>query len=132
MNDVWESKPDNEFARVLFDRIDWSMVRPQVSSTQVLCDVCKGMNIWTNGFKVSRNLAELERQAELCALCKLFYETTSKSEGRESNPDKFELCREESTLKHRHDGPPLLSVYVDPGISACHGQDQQAMLSGNW
>ncbi|KAF4451825.1 serine threonine kinase [Fusarium albosuccineum] len=94
LNDVWHFRPDNEFAKGLFARGDWSSPSlPSVASK--LCQKCAIYDIWAPGFE-RRDLVQVA--AEL---------------GKKSE-DELSCQRAESNIRVLPGGPTILSIYSDP------------------
>ncbi|KAH8901702.1 HET-domain-containing protein, partial [Thozetella sp. PMI_491] len=111
LDNDWEYKADNEFARKILEKIDWSAFRPQNTNAE-LCDNCRRIDIWANGFRLSQEVAQLKETARICDLCRLFYQTALSY-----NPygqGKIEFHRIESAFKVGPDGLPVISIYADP------------------
>jgi hypothetical protein len=113
LNDIWESKPDNAFAHNLFRRVEWSALRPSLLNSE-LCGTCSSVDIWRPSFELGSELPKLKESARCCDLCRLFYQTALDVGVNYDGKVRFQ--RVGSTLRTEHNGPHVLSIYVDPGM----------------
>ncbi|CAM1509806.1 Fc.00g001410.m01.CDS01 [Cosmosporella sp. VM-42] len=111
LNGVWHSQIDNDFARGLFARKDWSSnFSPEDSSTP--CHVCSSFDISLPGFQISDLLDDINARSKECKLCTMFSEAAA--DYGLSGGDKFVCQRIESTLRLQPGGQTILSIYSDP------------------
>ncbi|KAJ3546129.1 hypothetical protein NM208_g2163 [Fusarium decemcellulare] len=111
LNDVWHSRPDNEFAKGLFARSDWSYPSlPSVASK--LCQKCAIYDIWAPGFERRDLVRDLNDRAKDCEFCTLLSEAAAEL-GKKSE-DELSCQRVESNIRVLPDGPTILSIYSDP------------------
>ncbi|KAM5355082.1 hypothetical protein ACJ41O_001728 [Fusarium nematophilum] len=111
LNDVWNSQPDNEFARALFARDDWSPSYPPHVPSK-LCQTCAGLDIAQGGFEMGDLLKNINARSKECKLCTLFSEAAAELGMAED--DMFVCQRVESTLRVQPSGRTILSIYSDP------------------
>ncbi|KAI0855223.1 hypothetical protein F4860DRAFT_507647 [Xylaria cubensis] len=141
LEDVWESIPDNNFARSLFKSLQWDVIKPPVTTGgAIFCTNCNIINS-ADLFKSVINCDELELSSQICALCRLLYDAL-KAQGKEL-PTVISL-RQNGSIVGINDGPNLLSIYVDPGPDTFkgaqlglpklpdHGSLEQFLLLKEW
>lgn len=114
LDDVWETEPDNEFAREFFNENDRAIL-PPVSPQPVLCTLCRqyAMNVWVPQFDINYEMTTMEERGRNCALCKLLHQSLLDSGIHTHCSGK--LFRVGSAFKLDPKGPPIISIYVDPG-----------------
>jgi hypothetical protein len=112
LNDVWESSADNEFARQLFSQIDWTSLRTS-SRKERLCEKCQNLDLWLPGFKLCYEVPDLNNSQEKCDLCSLLHQSSANP--GINHKGQVQFYRVESTFRTETGGPPVLSIYVDPG-----------------
>ncbi|ORY60792.1 uncharacterized protein BCR38DRAFT_411908 [Pseudomassariella vexata] len=113
LNNVWESEPDNEFARKFIKHVDWATVKPPLSDSN-LCETCTSLDIWSQ-VRIELVISKLRESSQICALCKLFYHSLPDL-GIQN--DAVKLRRDGSTLRADAGGPPIISIYVEPESDA--------------
>ncbi|KAI3324944.1 HET-domain-containing protein [Xylariaceae sp. AK1471] len=113
LNDTWESKADNIFARKVFDQINWETLKPRATETTI-CESCKTMNVWAAGFRVHYKMPELKATSKACDICNLLYESLLQNGVGAAH--EGELVRVESTFKMNSTGKPIISLYCDPEL----------------
>lgn len=72
------------------------------------------MDIWSASFRRDESLIELKGRARACKICEFLANYLERS-GRASN-ETVSFYRSGSSLKLSLGGPPVLSIYVPPGI----------------
>ncbi|KAI0439927.1 hypothetical protein F4803DRAFT_567955 [Xylaria telfairii] len=134
-DDIWESIPDNYFARGLFNSLSWDAVKPPVEHrTPTLCSNCNAINS-AHLFKANINRNELESSSRDCDLCRLLHDAL-----RTQKKDLSTVIslRQDGSLVSIRDGPNLLSIYIDPGAQLGlpklpdHGSREQFLLLKEW
>ncbi len=113
LNDIWESEPDNDFTRRIFKRVDW--VVPLSSLQTRLCYACMTMDTWSGGFKINKDLVDLKKTSKACDLCRMLYQALL--ERLMVDMPKVEFLRTKSEFRIDPNGPLVLSIYADPGMS---------------
>lgn len=114
VENIWTTSSDNAFAQKLLQEVDWSVLRP-TQQTAKLCKECK-----TIDFDKFTEL-HLERQSLLrrsadCDFCGFCYECLDIAADQN---DPVHMIRDGITLRLGKTGPPVISVYVDPGTISC-------------
>ncbi|TRX89299.1 hypothetical protein FHL15_009736 [Xylaria flabelliformis] len=141
LEDVWESIPDNNFARSLFKSLPWDVIKPPATPSRAfLCANCNIINS-ADLFKSVINRDELEISSQFCALCRLLQDAL-KTQGK-GLPTVISL-RQNGSVVGINNGPNLLSIYVDPGPDIFkgaqlglpklpdHGSLEQFLLLKEW
>ncbi|KAI1176227.1 hypothetical protein F4777DRAFT_588102 [Nemania sp. FL0916] len=141
LNDVWESIPDNKFARRLFNSLSWDTVKPLADQETVsLCGSCSTAKLG-DLLKPNINRNELDTSSQSCDLCGLLRDALNAQES--DLPEVISLRQNESVVRIEN-GPNLLSIYVDPDSDLVeglqlglpklpdHGSREQFLLLKEW
>ncbi|KIW78369.1 hypothetical protein Z517_08204 [Fonsecaea pedrosoi CBS 271.37] len=115
LTDNWEAVLSNDFARNVYHQIRWQDVLPGESERLELCERCRKMDIWRAGFSTSDTIADLEKKAHHCRLCRLFYQCVGFLDRSSGKPIHF--YRYGSAFHLESHAPPVLSICTSPGMS---------------
>lgn len=120
LNDPWISVPNNRLATEFIKSIGWDQVKPnQSAESPSLCE--HGHTGKARIFACVCDTSELRSCSQRCALCKMLLEAL---ETVYCNPKRFPsrvILRQNGLSVGIEDGPDLLSVYSEPGMSTNSG-----------
>ncbi|KAI1739748.1 hypothetical protein F4680DRAFT_448744 [Xylaria scruposa] len=113
IRDLWEDITDNEIASSIILSLRQAFPSSLTTYDPPICDECKILDLSSNVVHISHNVVAGQNEHEECVLCKLINQVISRAG---VVPRKnLELFRTKSTLSTSPGGPPLLSIYSDPG-----------------
>ncbi|KAH6697289.1 hypothetical protein F5X68DRAFT_238664 [Plectosphaerella plurivora] len=113
-DDVWKSQANNNFARTLFARKEWSLVSQEFSKSS-LCPRCSRLDPWGLGFTLKGRVGTFNGSQQ-CDLCTMVYEAVKDLKDL-SDDDQLECLRRDSAIQLQNNGPKLLSIYIDPATT---------------
>jgi hypothetical protein len=118
-DDVWKSQANNNFARTLFARKEWSLVSQEPAKSS-LCPRCSRLDPWELGFTLKGRVGTFNGSQQ-CDLCTMVYEAVRDLKDQNlSDDDQLECLRRDSAIQLQNNGPKLLSIYIDPGEATFH------------
>ncbi|KAL3294621.1 HET-domain-containing protein [Colletotrichum asianum] len=110
LNDIWQSRPDEETSAVVFKSISWDKVKPEKTAfAEGLCARCTTIKI-TKSFQFTCDASMLQ---PACKLCTMLLEAITRENIEASS---ISLRQTYATISIE-DGPALLSIYTPPGLS---------------
>ncbi|KAF4893755.1 putative serine/threonine-protein kinase [Colletotrichum fructicola] len=110
LNDIWQSRPDEETSAVVFKSISWDKVKPEKTAfAEGLCARCTTIKI-TKSFQFTCDASMLQ---SACKLCTMLLEAITRENIEASS---ISLRQTYATISIE-DGPALLSIYTPPGLS---------------
>ncbi|KAI8635651.1 hypothetical protein F5Y19DRAFT_461232 [Xylariaceae sp. FL1651] len=111
LNDIWESVPDNGFAKRFFAVLPWDRLQPASGCQDTnLCASCSAINS-PQLFHPVIYSHELKSSSKYCSLCSMLHSALIAHE-YDLKPE-ISLYQDGSVVGIK-DGPSLLSVYAEP------------------
>lgn len=112
MDHKWEAAPDNDFARKVFEQVDYAGRQPATDYSS-LCYSCTSIDFTSKVLEIDYNREELSKRASYCEFCRMCEQGLLEAGLGDASG---KLVRAASTLKAGHQGPPIISIYGDPGM----------------
>jgi hypothetical protein len=107
---------DNEFASDFLKQVQGH--RDTLFPTSIpleVCEDCQKIEIWQPQLKIQVLRPQQLRSGQDCPLCVLLWTAAHQEDSAQESSSI--LYRVESSLCTRQDGPPVLSIYSEPGTS---------------
>ena len=114
LGDIWESKPNNDFAAHLFTLLDWDRVvadiEPITGGPCRQCELLESARL----FEMRCDISKLQNRATetACPVCGLLLEAL---ESRGFKSPQTVILRQNQGVLGIENGPDLLSIYMRPG-----------------
>lgn len=118
LNKFWEFPVDNKFAEEIFHETNVPEILSHPLKAAKLCGKCQKMDFWTDSFRFTDTLPELERQSTACDFCKMRWNLCKDLNARETSTIRFD--RLDSMLRMNEAYPPVLSLCRGPGKLVLH------------
>ncbi|OTA65407.1 HET-domain-containing protein [Hypoxylon sp. EC38] len=110
VDDVWKSRPDNDFGRRILNEIGWDF-QNTVSSRVTLCSSCEIVDALLSGPQVPYNMLSLVAKSRGCNLCALIRQCLLDAGVERTGAGT--LIHDHSTIIDEFTGTPLISIYRD-------------------
>lgn len=108
----WEFPVDNEFAKLVLDKLGTQIFRPFEPVPARLCSRCRNINFWVGNFTLEESRTRLHGNSAGCQFCTLLLEICETF----NTSDVVRFERKESTLRLSDIQPqPVLSIFRSPG-----------------